>query len=114
MRLLAVMLLVPSVCFAGDWSKIDTAWELGYLGVMTIDCLQARDTRPQYVERNPLLGEHPSKGRIDNLCLASAIGHFGVSYVLPSDWRRIWQISTIAAEIVVVQHQYRIGLKMTF
>ena len=114
MRLLVLMLLIPSVCFAGDWTSTDTAWEAAYLGALTVDCLQARDTNPRYIERNPVLGPYPSRGKIDNLCALSAIGHLGMSYVLPSDWRRTWQISTVAIELVIIRHQYEIGLKLSW
>jgi len=109
-----LLFLLPSVCFAGDWTTTDTAWQAAYTTALALDCGQARDQRPQFEERNPLLGKYPSKGRIDNMCLASAIGHFGVSYALPTEWRRIWQIGSVAAEIVVIKHQYQVGLKFTW
>jgi hypothetical protein len=113
MRYVLLMLFSTS-CFAGDWSSKDTLWEAGYLTSLTIDCLQARDMNPKYKERNPLLGTNPSRGTIDNACALSAVGHMGISYLLPESWRRPWQVSTILVEVIVVRHQYQIGLKLNW
>ena len=114
MRLLAILLFIPSVCLADPWTNSDTAWQAGYLSLLAVDCAQTRDMRPQFEERNTILGKHPSRGEIDNLCLATALGHTAISYFLPQPYRRYFQIGTIVIEAVVVEHGYKVGLKLAW
>jgi len=113
-----LIFLFPSLCFAGDWTTVDTVWQSAYTLALIGDCAQSRDAANyypyKYMETNPVLGEHPSKGRIDNVCLATAIGHLGISYLLPAPWRRVWQVGTTVVEVGVVIHQHSIGLKFQF
>ena len=112
-----LLLLFPSLCFAGDWSKEDTLWQIGYTALLTADCVQTRwaASHPKaFEEGNPVMGLHPSKGQIDNACLAMAFANFGISYVLPIEYRRFWQFSSIVIEGTVVFHNASIGIKMEF
>lgn len=114
---MALLLFFPSLAFGGDWTKEDTAWQASYTAVLAADCAQTRwgASHPrEFEEGNKLIGPHPSKGKIDNICLAVALGHFGISYALPPKYRRFWQFSSIVVEATVVFHNASLGLKMEF
>jgi len=117
MKYLILLLFCPSLCFADPWTKEDTAWQLGYTSLLAMDCAQTRwgASHPKaFEEGNPVMGTHPSKGKIDNACLAMALGHAGISYVLPLGYRRMWQFSSIVIEATVVFHNASLGVKMEF
>ena len=117
MRCLGFLLLVPSLCFAGDWSREDIYRQAAFTTLLAIDCAQTRYeiSHPGRTrEGNTLIGPYPSKGKINNICLATGLGHFGISYVLPQKIRNDWQWATIIIEAVVVRDNYRIGARMEF
>ena len=117
MRFLAILLFLPSLAFGGDWTKDDTLWQLAYTGVLAMDCAQTRwgASHPkEFQEGNKLIGPYPSKGKIDNICLGMALGHFGVSYALPLGYRRFWQFGSVMIEATVVFHNASLGVKMEF
>ena len=111
------------VC-ASDWSNADTAWQASYMALHIADWGQTRnivrradtgcDGDPTCIERNPFLGRNPSLKRVDTYFAVTALAHTAISYVLPSDWRRGWQMITIGMEAGVVGYNYSIGLKMDF
>lgn len=112
-----LILLFPSLCFAGDWTATDTTYQAAYTTLLAMDCAQTRygASHPgRFEEVNPLLGKHPSKGRINNTCAAIGLGHFGVSYILPLGARRLWQSGGIIIEGYAVLHNKSIGVKMEF
>lgn len=112
-----LILLFPSLCFAGDWTETDTAYQVAYTALLAMDCAQTRwgASHPsQFEEINPILGKHPSKGKINNVCVATGIGHFGISYVLPIGARRLWQSGGIIIEAFAVGNNKSVGVKMQF
>jgi hypothetical protein len=112
-----LILFVPSICFAGDWTTTDTAWQAAYTTVLVADCAQTRygiSNQSRYYETNNYLPKYPSKGMVDNVCLVTGISHAIVSYFLPQPWRRVWQVGAFAIEINVVAHNKAIGMRMEF
>lgn len=115
-------LLAPLSAQAADpWRPADTLREAGFLALLALDHQQtltiARNPQEWY-ERNPLLGRHPSVGKVNNLLLLSAITHPIVSYLLPTnhclgpicDWRAAFQWTTIVMEGGAVAHNFSIGV----
>lgn len=110
--------------YASDWTKDDTGWQVAYLALHVADWGQTRnivhraDTGcagdPTCIERNPFIGRNPSIRRVDTYFAFTALTHTAISYALPPDWRRGWQMITIGMEAGVVGYNYSIGLKMDF
>jgi len=49
------------------------------------------------------------------ICLGSVLGHIGVSCLLPTSWRRPWQTTTLALEVLAVGDNYfEAGLRIKF
>lgn len=100
------------------WTSNDTKWQIAYIVVHTIDWRQTINIVERegegYYETNPILGRSPSRRRVDTHFAVTALAHTAISYALPPDWRRRWQMVTIGIEAGYVGYNYSIGLKMDF
>lgn len=116
------VILAPLSAQAADpWRTEDTWREVGFAVVLALDHQQtltiARNPQEWY-ELNPLLGKHPSVGKVNNLFLLSAIAHPIVSYLLPTDkclgpicdWRSAFQWTSIVIEGGAVVHNISVGI----
>lgn len=109
---------------ASDWTKADTAREAAYLTLLVADWGQTRnivrraatgcDGDSTCIERNPFLGRNPSIRRVDSYFALSALTHVTISYLLPPDWRRGYQMFTIGFQAGIVGYNYSIGLNVDF
>ncbi len=73
-----------------------------------------RITGPCYRELNPLLGNAPHNGRINEYMLGTALAHAAISAILPETWRARWQWLSISFEGAVVAHNLSIGVHIPF
>ena len=96
---LTSMLLALSL--SSDWTPDDTKLELAFVGLGAAD-IGLTIASPQYVEQNPILGAHPSTGRVLLFGTLGLAGHAAVAWALPQPWRRAWQCGGIAVEAVMV------------
>lgn len=116
-RLLALLLLLPSLCFAGDWSREDTYRQSALTGLLIADWAQTRYIAKHsntFYETNTVLGKYPSVGRVDNYFALSIVAHAAISTVLPNAWRQGWQYVWIGIELEKVAHNHSIGVRMNF
>lgn len=136
---LLAMLLICQPAMAGDWETKDTALLGGALGLIAVDWAQTRDlvrseryvtpacadpeTRrfaepcarePAYREFNPLLPTHPSTRQVDTYFVAAIIGIAGLSYAMPTKYRRYFLGGVIVLESLVVLNNHRIGLRIAY
>lgn len=123
--LLILFLLSPSISSA-DWTKIDTAFQVGYSILHVIDWGTTRDISKnpdRFHENNPILGKHPSVGKVDTYFIATLIGHTTVSYLLPDKLnvfglnirpRRTWQVGWIGIEGWHIRRNIKAGVKINF
>lgn len=116
--IIALFGLSSAPVFASDWTTEDTAWQAAYMVLHVADWGQTRDIARRedegYYETNPILGRHPSLKRVDTHFAVTALAHTAISYALPPDWRRRWQMVTIGVEAGFVSYNYSIGLKINF
>lgn len=68
-------------------------------------------SRYRHEEWNPILGERPSRAKIDLYFVGSIVGNAAVSCLLPSNWRGAWQYISIGVEAGFVAHNIEIGVK---
>jgi len=68
----------------------------------------------QYIETNPILGKHPSKGEV-NMYFASALVAYNVVYYITPERHRD-KVSTVVSlvQLSCVAHNYRMGVKFDF
>lgn len=110
----------PPAIFKSDLDNpgILSQRELGYLALHGIDWAQTRSIskNPQFLhETNPILGEHPSVGKVNNYFLATGLAHALIANQLPPELAKIFQYGTIGLEAGVTgRNKFKFGIGMTF
>ena len=103
------------MCFFCSWSNTDSVREITYIGFHVTEWLQTRQgTSMGMKELNPILGEHPSVGKIDTIVGLSLMGHILISGLLPKPYRATFQYVTIGIESGTVIHNYNAGVRIEF
>lgn len=103
--------------WAGDWSSADSARQWTYTALHIADWGQTLDIvgRPdEYHETNPLLGEHPSRGKVNRYMATTLAAHWLIASWLPAKPRRAFQYVTLTVEAGMVAHNYRLGVRFNF
>ena len=117
MKLLLLSLcLMPTIAHA-EWSTTDTVMEATYAVVHIMDWRQTRaivGSEGRWRETNNILGDHPSRDRVDTWFAGTLAGHALVSYLLPDKCRTAWQTLTIGMEATTVVRNYQLGIKVAF
>jgi len=101
-------------------SNVDLGMEAAYMVVSTMDWAQTRNMAQRhytwnvngeqrfYHESNPVLGNHPSKTKIDLYFVSTDILHYAVAKVIPAGpWRSLWQGLTVTAEAYCVMTNFQ-------
>ena len=118
MLYLGVALLFQSCCTVNidRWEKQDTVLQATYTALHILDWAQTREIERNqaYHELNPILGRHPSEGRINTYFASTLLGHTLVSVLLPKPYRTWWQCVTIGIEAGVTGSNYIIGVQGGF
>jgi len=117
MKLLIILLipLLTGCSHLDPWTKTDKILEGSYLTLHCVDWLQTRSADwTEFEEKNPILGEAPSKGKVDLYFLGTGILHPVVTHILPQEYRKWWQIITIGIEAGTVANNFRIGMRIGF
>lgn len=110
------MMLTPNIGLA-DTVPAEWAWQTLNL-VDVVQTLQIVDHPDQYHELNPFLGQHPSRDRILLTGTAFAVVHYLVTDHLiknsSSTAVNTWETASIALKLIVIGHNYSIGLAVRF
>lgn len=114
--LFGFLFLLNHPVHAANWTKQDTQLQLAYTALHVIDWGQTRyiATHEEYYEVNAFLGKDPSIQSVDIYFASTLVGHTLVSYLLPPDWRKIWQIVWIGAKFKTVADNYSLGISIHF
>lgn len=115
--LAAILAVLATQSHAGDWSDADTAREVVFVGTLVLDYKQTKDIKRHdwAYETNPIMGKNPSDTRVAGYFLAAGAAHYAVARALPAGWpREAWQYGWIAAQVVQVAKNKRIGLHFNF
>jgi len=75
--------------------------------------LRIADNPRRWTELNPLVGRHPSEGRVNTVGVLYVASNAG-ALLLPRTPRRIWYAAVTVVEVVVVAHGLSIGLSVGF
>lgn len=96
-----------------EWSNEDTVRQLYFTYVLANDWKQTRDISKESWrrEQNPILGKKPSLEKVNNYFLGCAVGHFLISYHLPEDYRKIWQLTWIGIQSYQIDENNLSGLQ---
>ena len=115
--IILVLLLNTEFSFAENWTKKDTYTELAFLSIHFLDYQTTIDIAKKpnlYVEKNIILGEHPSIGRVNTYFISTAIIHPIISYYLPKKYRKTFQYFSIGVSTLAVTNNLSCGLKFQF
>jgi hypothetical protein len=93
-----------------------------YQGASFADMLTTIDIAKhpkQYYEFNPILGEHPSEGRVIGYFTTTHVLHYLITRELvrenvPAPIVQTWEALGIGLEVGLVAHNYSIGLRARF
>lgn len=100
-----------------EWDRTDYLLLATAITAVTIDWAQTRyiARHPQkYSELNPILGKHPSTGKVDRYFAASLLGTVGIAFALPTNYRKYWLGGVTFVEVGFVLHNKGIGIKADF
>jgi len=116
LSLILILFLAPKPAQADDWTAFDTALELSYAAVTTLDWSQTNwaSHHPPFYEENKLLGPHPSRLRTGVYFPAMILLHAGIAVALPKPWRGVWQAVGIGVEMEVVRANFAVGVRLSF
>lgn len=67
----------------------------------------------EFKELNPLLGDHPSEGRLNTFAVVGAVLHIAGTHYL-EEYRVYWQNITLGLKAVVVGNNFYVGAKVEF
>ncbi len=94
------------------------ALEWAYQGAAVADMLTTLDIKnhPTLMETNPLLGEHPSNGKVFAYFAGTGVLHWAITRELVNgNMQRplinTWEALTIGLEVGCAAHNYSIGLR---
>jgi len=116
-KFIFLFLLSFNACAFDEWSEADKTREAVYLAVDTVDWLQTRTIAKnpnKYYEKNPILGDHPSVGQVNNYSLCMMLAHVAAVTVIPSEYRAPFQYVSIAVVSNSVYKNYKLGITINF
>ena len=67
-----------------------------------------------FSEANPVLGAHPSMGRVNAYFATALLLNYAIGNSLGTGWRKAWFLGIQSVEASVVQRNLSIGLKLSF
>ena len=116
--LLIIFILMLSGCASsGSWDTTDKALGATALAATVSDWGQTRfiaENPQRFHENNPLLGEHPSLGRVDAHFVGAIVGGYFIADALPGKYRKVFLGTVSILEISVTAHNKSIGVGWSF
>jgi len=116
MKILIILLSIFIFTSCATRSKGDEIREATWLVLHAVDYKQtqyAMERPDEFEELNPLLGKHPSEGRLNTFAIVGGLFHIlGTDYF--EENRTLWQNITIGLKIVCVANNYYVGAKIKF
>jgi hypothetical protein len=131
MKILVYCFLLLSISSTANaqWDTTNTVLEVTYQVASAIDWMQTHDIQERWIGRskkhegNNILGDYPSKDRIDIYFLTTSLLHLGVSYGLskvdtpewmPITFCKLWQASTATFEVGNDIRNFSMGIRLSY
>lgn len=117
MRHLLASLLFISTVHAEPWDATEKFLGTAMVAAIVTDCGQARYAvhhSDQFKENNLILGEHPSLGRVNAYFSTYIVGSLLVANWLTPYNRKLFLGTVTAVELIVINHNRSIGVKIAF
>lgn len=114
--LMLAILLIAWPVSARDWTGEEIGWGAAAAAVRLADWAQTRNivrNPDRFRETNPLIGEHPSRGRVDGSFVLGSALLFGLAHYLPEYRKQILKWFVVLGAGVVARNA-SIGVRMRF
>lgn len=111
------LFLSPVTLRAAEWSTRDQVLFSASSALLVADWAQTRHTARNphlFYEKNPILGRHPSLGRVNAYFVTALVANYFLTDALSPKWRTAYQAGLIGLEVYVIGNNKRIGVKMDF
>lgn len=79
-----------------------------------VQTLYIADHPAAYYETNPIIGRHPSRGRVNRWFIASHVVNTGIVLALPKKWGWGYAVAVTVFETGYVMRNKAIGLQVKF
>lgn len=98
------------------WTREDTYRQIPIAILQVVDWGQTRYVarRPELHEINPLIGKHPSIGRVNNYFAISIPANIAFSALVPSKYRSLWQTGRLMIQVSVVSYNRGVSVGTDF
>ncbi len=115
--ILALSLISPEGCRADEWTRADYLLEGSWVALHVLNwgtTLDIADNPGRYYETNPIMGRHPSRGKVNLYFVSTTVAHVLTSALLPKKWREYFQVGSIAVTGGCLGWDLSLGLKIKF
>ena len=116
--LIAALFFTGLNCAASEFSTEEIVLESVYYATAIIDykqTIQISENPDKWMETNPLLDNHPSRGEVNRHFALTSLLHWGLSELLSgTDYMRAYQVSTIGWNLKCINNNIEIGVKISF
>lgn len=118
--LCAILLCFTSAVNAGwqDWTSEQRQWYVASNAMILADWSTTRDLTRRYDEGyrelNPILGSHPSIGRVNVHFVSALIGHYFLTDWLDGDNRTFYLQLITVSEGAITARNLGLGLRLRF
>jgi hypothetical protein len=114
-RILLLLLLLPSICFA-QWTTEQKTLAAVASAAMLIDYRQTKSIvgSDRFYEQNPILPRHPTHSDINrHFVLTPIIAYFVLDNI--DSESRTWALRVLTVvQIGIVAHNYSLGVRVSF
>ena len=119
MRAAILIALLATGCASqpfDKWTTADTARQAALTTLIAVDWAQTREIarNPNYYERNPVMGKHPTSSEVDLYFAASLLIHTAFPAMLNPRNRKIWQYVWMGERAAWVVNNHRVGIRIQF
>jgi len=112
------LLLTCSLLGATEpWTKADYTVQVALTAALVADwgqTLHIQRSGPYGFEQNPVLGTYPSRARVNTYFAASIATTWIVADQLDAPWRRVFQVTLLLVEMIVLRNNHMIGFQVRF
>lgn len=98
------------------WTREDTYRQTAVAVLQVVDWGQTRyiAKHSEFHEVNPLIGKHPSIGRVNNYFAISIPANIAISALVPSKYRALWQTGRLMVQVSLVSYNKGVGIGIDF
>lgn len=101
---------------AKEWTGEEKGWATAAAALHVIDWGQTRHiakSNGEFYEVNPVIGRHPSSGRVNGYFIASGLVIAGLAHFIP-EYRRELLMLYVGVQTVNTARNFHIGLRVSF